>query len=413
MVFSPPVLLIAACLTAVSGFCSLSLEALSLARTSCFRPKNQDDAPAGDKSPGTAEKSGAFVFGLRIWNLVIRIAAAAVVTHYSGSSAPVHLVVLLLAFIVFSELLPGIIAAAGPEGILRVIFPVLSAICLPWEPLYLFASRFRRLRSAEEAGEEEFRRALDEGEKSGAVESRERSMVEGVMYLGDRPVSAFMIHRSETECLDIDAGPEEARQKALEFRLQGFFPVVRDTQDDIAGVVSVEDIFIALAGTEGQKPEWKGLAALMKSPHFIPETMTALKAFESFRREEAQYLCVMDEYGGFAGSLRIRNLLEEITGELPGSAPESEDIVREEDGSWFARGSVSVDDLAGLLGQKSLNEGGGYHTLAGFILKLAGDIPRAGDSFTWQGWRFTVALLDGNRIEKVRISRIGTDEDDQ
>jgi putative hemolysin len=400
------VLCIAAALVALSGFFSLSFEALSLARKSRFRMKNQDDVPAGDKPPGAAEKQGMFVFGLRIWNLTVRVAAAALVACYSGSSAPVHLVVLLLAFIVFSEFLPGVIAAAGTEGILRVVFPVLSVICLPWEPLYTLASRLHPSRSAEDAGEEEFRRALDEGEKSGAVESRERSMVEGVMYLGDRPVSAFMIHRSETECLDINAGPDEARQKALEFRSQGFFPVVRETQDDIAGVVSVEDIFIALAGTGGQTPGWKGLAALMKPPYCIPETMTALKAFESFRREEAQYLCVMDEYGGFAGGLRVRNLLEEIVGEFPGAAPEQEDIVREEDGSWFVRGSVSVDDLAGLLGQESLDSGGGYHTLAGFILKLAGDIPRAGDSFTWQGWRFTVAVLDGNRIEKVRIGRI-------
>jgi putative hemolysin len=45
--------------------------------------------------------------------------------------------------------------------------------------------------------EDELHIALLEGEKSGIVESKERSMVEGVFYLGDRPVGTFMTHRSE------------------------------------------------------------------------------------------------------------------------------------------------------------------------------------------------------------------------
>jgi putative hemolysin len=403
-----PALAAAAVLTAASAFLSLAESVLSLSRKSRLRLKTEGaaDIPA-PRAVSALEKSGAFIFGLRAWNLAVRISAAAVIvlpaagTPDAGIAVLLPLVVLILAFAVFSEVLPGIIAAAEPEEIFRAVFPVLSALCLPWKPLYLLMSVPRRSRSTEEAGEEEFRLALEEGEKSGAVESRERSMLEGVLYLGDRPAGAFMTHRSETECLDIGAGPEEAREKALTFRAQGFFPVVRGTQDDIAGVVSAEDIFIALA-----ENEWKGLAAIMKTPHFIPETMSALKAFEAFRREDEQYLCVMDEYGGFAGSLGVRNLLEEIVGELPGPAPEGEGIVRQEDGSWLAGGSISVDDLAKALGLERLGGGeGGYHTLAGFILKLAGDIPRAGDTFTWETWRFRVAALDGNRIGKVRISK--------
>ncbi|GHV86554.1 hypothetical protein AGMMS50230_21620 [Spirochaetia bacterium] len=250
-------------------------------------------------------------------------------------------------------------------------------------------------------GEEAFRLALEEGEKTGAVESREKSMVEGVLYLGDRPISAFMTHRSEIEWLDINAGAEEVREKALEFRSQGFFPVIRGTQDNIAGVVSVQDILIALI--EG----WKGLAAIMKKPRFIPETLSALKAFEAFNEEDEYYLCVMDEYGGFAGSLRVRDLIEEIVGELGGSAPEADSVILQEDGSWLVDGSLSLDELAKTAGLEKLGKENprDYHTLAGFILKLAGDIPRTGECFTWQGFRFKVLDLDGNRIDKAEIRR--------
>ena len=71
-----------------------------------------------------------------------------------------------------------------------------------------------------------------------------------------------------------------------------------------------------------------------------------------------------------------------------------------------AAGSLNVDDAA-----KALSLGGlapdhdDYHTLAGFVLSLAGELPRTGDSFTYQGFRFQVIDMDGNRIDKLLISK--------
>jgi putative hemolysin len=424
-----PPLLIPAVLVAASAFLSFAGSVLARSRKSrlkLFFPcgKSGRDGTQFERSVLEAsENPGALLFSLNIWNLLVRLSAGfllllssagtavlrsavsggsgnlTVVSGIFGQTLPA-LILLAAAFIVVSELLPAALAPKKPERALLLLFPAVWALGLPWKALYRLASRFSPA-GTEEAGDQEFRMALEEGEKSGAVESRERSMVEGVLYLGDKPVGAFMTHRSEMEFLDISAGPEEAKEKALAFRFQGFFPVVRETQDNVAGVVSVEDIFIAL-----MEKEWKGLSAIMKPPHFIPETMSALKAFEAFEQEDEYYLCVMDEYGGFAGSLRVRNLLEEIVGELSGSASEEEAVILQEDGSWLADGSVSVDELAKVLELESLGKNhGDYHTLAGFILKLAGDIPKTGDSFSWGAFRFKVVDRDGNRIDKVLVSR--------
>jgi putative hemolysin len=420
-------LLILVPLVILSVFFSFAGSILSRSRKSrlkLFFPggkSGREKARFGQAIFEASENPGPFLFALNIWNLLTRLSAgflllffrpgtAALRSGVSGNLRPVSgvfghalpaLILLAVVFIVFSELLPAALTPRKPERAFLFLFPIIWVLSLPWKALYCLAFRFSPTGPEEEAGDEEFRMALEEGEKSGAVESRERSMVEGVLYLGDRPVSAFMTHRSEMEFLDISAGPEEAREKALAFRFQGFFPVVRETQDNVTGVVSVEDILIALT-----EKEWKGLSAVMKPPHFIPETMSALKAFEAFEREDEYYLCVMDEYGGFAGSLRVRNLLEEIVGELSGSASEEEAVIFQEDGSWLADGSVSVDELAKVLELESLGENhGDYHTLAGFILKLAGDIPKTGDSFNWGAFRFQVVDRDGNRIDKVLISK--------
>ncbi|MDR2313104.1 MAG: hemolysin family protein [Spirochaetaceae bacterium] len=385
-------------LVILSGFFSFAAAVLGLAR----KPRLHFRAPGKKRTPallGALEKPEFFVLSLRLWNMLF-IFAAGVFTVLFCPFRPVLLSagVLVLALGVFSELLPRLLAARDPERFLPGLFPLIEFLSLPWKPLYILASRIPLLknRPAPAPGEEYLRLALEEGEKTGAVESSERSMVEGVLYLGDKPVSAFMIHRSEIEWLDIDAPREEVREKALAHKAQGFFPVVRGTQDDIAGVVSVQDIFIALSG------EWGGLQKIMRKPLFIPETLGALKALETFKREDEYYLCVMDEYGGFAGSLRFRDL---VIGTLTRTEKEA---VLQEDGAWLAEGSISMDELAETLGLEELEEENtrDYHTLAGFILKLAGEIPRTGESFSWKNLHFKVLDLDGNRIHRVRISKI-------
>ena len=252
--------------------------------------------------------------------------------------------------------------------------------------------------------EEDLHNVLLEGEKSGVVESDERSMVEKVFYLGDRPVRAFMTHRSEIQWLDLDADSGKARDAAENAGTQLYIPVVKGDLDEVTGIVSVQNIWRSLLNDP-----WPGLKSIMRTPYLIPETMTALKAFEAFKKAESLCLFVMDEYGGFAGLLTVRNLIEEIVGELSASESGEEIISKQEDGTWLADGGVSVDAAARELNLERLGEEHSeYHTLAGFILYLAGEIPKEGSHFDYKGYRFKIIDLDGNRIDKIIISQIVT-----
>jgi CBS domain containing-hemolysin-like protein len=48
----------------------------------------------------------------------------------------------------------------------------------------------------------------------------------------------------------------------------------------------------------------------------------------------------------------------------------------------------------------------GYETLAGFVMNTLQRIPREGDAFVFTGRRYTVELMDGNRVEAVRIEQL-------
>ena len=377
----------------------------------------------------TAEKSGPCLTSLKIAILLFEVLSGclAVFCFFSplekaflllglvpnAASALSILIIsggILIVFFIVSEVILRQLALIFPESICAAMLPLIRLNSILTFPLYtagrliseLINEKLSATASRRGMTEAELHLALLEGEKSGVVESEERTMVEGVFYLGDRPVSAFMTHRSEITWLDISAPPAEVREAVENSGEQLFFPVARGDLDEVIGVVSVLDIFRTLLNEP-----WPGLKPIMRSPYFIPETMTALKAFEAFKK--ADYLFVMDEYGGFAGILTVRSLIEEIVGELSSSSEEEETIEKQEDGSWLADGGVSIDDAARELELTHLgSEQSEYHTLAGFILYVAGEIPRTGEYFDYHGYRFKVVDMDGNRIDKIMISRINS-----
>jgi putative hemolysin len=51
-------------------------------------------------------------------------------------------------------------------------------------------------------------------------------------------------------------------------------------------------------------------------------------------------------------------------------------------------------------------DGGAYHTLAGFVLYQLAVIPHAGDWLDWDGWRFEVVDMDGNRIDRLLVAQL-------
>ena len=332
---------------------------------------------------------------------------------YAAVVLVVSLLILCIIITLFGDILPRLLSRTKPEKIAATLLPLMNILSVPMIPVTLPALRFSSFFNSafspevddnsisQEKLQDELRNTLIEGEKSGIVESKERTMVEGVFYLGDRQIGAFMKHRSEIQWLDIKTPYEEIRTKAVLYREQQCFPVVNASPDEIIGAVYLEDIILDFAQN---KPA--GLRVIMKKAQFVPQTMTALNAFESFKHGQSNFLFVMDEYGGLAGMISIRALVEEIVGELSTPVAKEEPIILQEDGTWLADGTLNIDDAAQVLGLGGLGEEGSFHTLAGLILHLAGELPKVGDTFEHQGYSFRVLDKDGNRIDKLMISKI-------
>jgi putative hemolysin len=413
----------------LNGFFSMSEMAVVSSRRARLRAKAEEGRKGYQKALKTSENPSSFLSTIQIWITLIgtlsgvfsgatiaKVFAAWIskidfLARYADSiSLGIVVVVVTFLSIIIGELVPKQLALSNPERIAAgVVGPVsvMAAIFRPIERLLsgttvLILRLLRVDRAAEPAvTEEEIRIMIQEGTQNGVVGKKERDMVEGVFYLGDKRVSSFATHRSDIVSLELKDGPDEVKKAILAHPEMGEFVVCRESLDEPVGIVKARAALMAFL--DGS---YKGLGAIMEKPMFIPESMTALKAFEAFKANNVQTLLVLDEYGGMHGSLSQRDLVEEIVGELsmPGKQVDPE-IVKRADGSYLVDGMTNIDTFRDFFSlERLLPESRDYNTLAGFILEIRGSIPRVGDKTEWEGYSFEVVDMDLHRIDKILVT---------
>ena len=340
-----------------------------------------------------------------------RVAAVPALAPYAEA---VGLLVVVVAItylsLVVGELVPKRLALNDPERIAAAVarpMGLLARLASPVVGVLSFSTSavLRLLRTKAPTDppvtEDEIKVLIEQGTRAGVFEEAEREMVKGVFRLADRRVSALMTPRLDIVWLDADAPRGEVLRKAAGSRYSRF-PVCRGGLDGVLGVAKAKDLLaLGLGGAADLK-------SVMKRPIFVPEMRSALQALEIFKSSGAHLALVIDEHGSIEGLVTMSDVLEAIVGDIePAGAPADAYAVRRDDGSWLLDGALPLDELKELLSTGALpgEERGGFQTLAGFVLYMLGRVPRAADSFEWAGLRFEVVDMDGNRIDKVLVSR--------
>ena len=170
--------------------------------------------------------------------------------------------------------------------------------------------------------------------------------------------------------------------------------------DNVVGVVQAKDILDRIL--DGGDVS---LAAALRQPMVVPDTVTALDALERLKSDPLGLALVMDEYGSFEGVVTAADVLEAIVGDPTDAEAQSGGDEGEGEGALVMDGMMPVDELKSRLALPDLPAEGSYHTLAGLLLALLRRVPRVGDRIVFAGWRFEVLEMDGRRVDKVRASR--------
>jgi putative hemolysin len=324
------------------------------------------------------------------------------------------LVVLVITYftLIFGELVPKRLALNNAENIASLVAKPMRVLSFITAPLVIILSystdavlRVMRFREVAEPSltEEEIKIMLAESTEAGVFEKAELSMVEGVFDLGDSRVESLMTHRSDVIALDLDDPVDVNLQKMIRSG-RSHFPVYERDLDTIIGMVSVKDVLARMV--DGGIPD---IRASVTKPHFVPEAIKVLKLLESFKETGVHIALVTDEYGSIQGIISLHDILEAIVGDVRSlGEPVDMPVVVREDGSWLINGDTPVEDLRHVLSQTSFpgEEQGHYRTIAGLILFILERIPKTGDYFEVNGLRYEVVDMDGNRIDKVLVTRV-------
>ncbi len=425
-------LLIVFVLVLLNGFFAMSEMAVMTSRKSRLKQMAQESVRAR-KALSLADHPEKFLSAVQLWITLLGLLTG----YFGGESVGVEIegpiakiallapyahnigfvigfLVMVFLYGVIGELVPKRIATLAPELIASyVAYPIhwLATFAKPGVVVLSFCTRMLlklfglRKTDDDRVSTEEIRLLVSEGHEQGTIAEDERNIMHRVLRLGDRTASSLMTPRTQVAWLNAAASFEQNLAVMTETAYSQY-PVYRSNDRDVLGILEMKSLAIRIGETNAD------LFHDLRPPVFVAESTRSLALLEIFRDEQQSIALVVDEYGEIQGLVTLEDLMDAIIGRLQsGDATDPDDmpIIEREDGSWLVDGGLATDDLRELLSLHELpdEDDHDYNTLAGMVIAQFGRIPHVGEHFVWKNYRFEVVDLDGARVDKLLIARVG------
>ena len=354
---------------------------------------------------------GSILFG----NTLVNVAAAAlaniiILRLFGQNDWAILLGTLVLTFVIviFSEIMPKIIAASHPERIalpasyvltplITLFHPVVSvATSLVKGVLWLLRIRIETDQRKQKMTLEELRGLVLDAEHF--LPRKHKKMLLNLVDLERITVNDVMIPRNQVEALDINANANELRQQIITCH-HTLLPVYADSPSNIIGILHIKRVLTLLQTEELDTAQ---LREILHEPYFIPSDTPLLRQLQQFQERHARLGLVVDEYGELLGLVTLENILEEIVGEFTTQSPaQTGRFLRQEDGSLLLEGGSSLRELNRKLGLHLPLDSA--KTLNGLILEHLEDIPEAGTSLKIAGYPIEIIQTQDRIVKVVRI----------
>jgi CBS domain containing-hemolysin-like protein len=292
------------------------------------------------------------------------------------------------------------LAVAGPiHAVMRLFIPLIRVLSIVATALVRpFGAHITP--RAPLVTEEQLRFLVEMGEKEGVLEEEEREMIHSIFEFGDTVVREVMRPRVDIAAVPADATINGALGLMTE-RGHSRLPVYDGSVDHIVGVVYIRDLIPALRqGRLDQR-----VTEVQRPPFFVPETKKVDDLFREMQQKKVSMAIVLDEYGGTAGLVTVEDLLEEIVGEIQDEYDlEEKPIQLINENTAVVNARIHIEEVNQLLGlELPVDE---VDTVAGLVYTLLGRVPMQGETVSLPGVELRVEKTLGQRITKVRITRI-------
>ena len=327
----------------------------------------------------------------------------------------VVVITLILSYftLVFGELVPKRVAMKKAESLALGLSGLISFIARLFAPIVWFLSvstnGILRLfgidpnEQDEAVTEEEIRMMIDAGSEKGTIDEEEKELLQNVFEFDDMTAAEIATHRTDVNILWMEDSVEDWRREIIASR-HTYFPVCRDTADNIVGVLNSKDFF---ANPDKSKKEL--LHTVVKKPYLVPESVRADVLFKNLKARRESFAIVIDEHGGMEGVVTITDILECIVGDFDedtlsenNGLPDIEQIGENE---WQIVGSALISDVCEELEVDIPDED--YDTFGGYVLSILGAVPADNSRFTVEDddLVINVTSVQEHRIELTTVTK--------
>jgi gliding motility-associated protein GldE len=229
----------------------------------------------------------------------------------------------------------------------------------------------------------------------------EKNILKGIIKFGNITVKQVMKTRLDVNGIEYDISFDGLKARIEELHYSRL-PVFKSSMDEIVGVINTKDLLSVL--NENGNYDWH---SLVRPPYFVHEHKLIEDLLRDFQSKRIHFAVVVDEFGGTSGIVTLEDILEEVIGEIKDEFDEDEVHSRQlEDGTYIFEGRTMLNDVCKImrLPPDTFDKvKGESDSLAGLLLELAGEIPKANDIILFGDYEFTVLDAGPSRINKVKV----------
>jgi CBS domain containing-hemolysin-like protein len=345
-----------------------------------------------------------------------------------------HAIAVAVAFVlitslhvILGELVPKSLALQKAERVALAVAAPMDVFLTISSPLTAFLSRAasfvlrsfgtHEIRHGSVHSPDELRLIVSAARTSGQLSSAQEEMLLNALELDNITARQVMVPRTRIFSLPSDLNLEDALSRVVDEQ-HSRIPVYDPQRgpEHIVGVLYAKDLmrWMRLRLTQAAvlpaaRISQMKVGQIMHDVLVVPETKSLFELLVEFQQRKRHLAMVVDEFGSTAGVISVEDVLEQLVGELEdefdvASAQSAVDA----NAPLILDGAVNIRDLESQYDQ-TLPQDEGFETLAGFVLSRLQKMPKGGESFEYQGRRFTIERMDGHRVALVRIEPVRTE----
>lgn len=328
-------------------------------------------------------------------------------SNFDKTGVFIATVILTIAIVLFSEVLPKTIAAVYSEKfaffasfpiqlIYWLIYPLVwGSNLIGNNILRIFGVNVTENKHPDPLSKEEIHSVVYES--GGKLTNKHKNMLLGVLELDAVTIADVMIHRHQIEAYDI-ADPDNFIN-AITNAQHSIVLVYEEELDNIIGLIEVKSLvrFICKNAT----PTNDDIRNLIIEPYYVPDSASLQTQLLNFQKKGCRYAVVVNEYGSIDGIVTVEDILEEIVGEFSDTYEANKFIKHAQEGGIIASGSTTIRELNR---HANLNlTSTGAKTLSGMIIDHLETIPYGPCCYLQDGYVIEVRQIHNNIIKQTRI----------